>query len=240
MKLKKQLLTLLLVIGMVFSLPVTTLAASGDTIVYVTRTGEKYHSDGCQYLRKSQIPISLQDAINSGYSACSRCNPPVLTAQATAPATPAAPAASTAVATQPATVPNTSASSTATDSENQAVVDLFALFGSIHNTYLEQWNTLMQQNPAAIDAVLTQRVALIMQLQQMDTSQFVEHVSLVYLVQNGLAAAGYFTGDFNGLMDIYTIQSLMAYQQAVGLPATGTLDQQSINMLISSAFSVYQ
>lgn len=52
MKLKKQLLTLLLVVGMIFSLPLTTFAASGNTTVYVTRTGEKYHSNGCQYLRK--------------------------------------------------------------------------------------------------------------------------------------------------------------------------------------------
>ncbi len=27
--------------------------------VYITRTGAKYHRDGCQYLRRSRIPISL-------------------------------------------------------------------------------------------------------------------------------------------------------------------------------------
>ena len=41
--------------------------------VYITNTGEKYHRDGCQYLRKSKIAISLDDAIDSGYTACSRC-----------------------------------------------------------------------------------------------------------------------------------------------------------------------
>lgn len=41
--------------------------------VYITRTGSKYHRAGCQYLRQSQIPISLNDAISSGYSPCSRC-----------------------------------------------------------------------------------------------------------------------------------------------------------------------
>lgn len=41
--------------------------------VYVTNTGSKYHRAGCQYLRKSQIPISLSDAKASGYSACSKC-----------------------------------------------------------------------------------------------------------------------------------------------------------------------
>ena len=41
--------------------------------VYITNTGEKYHQDGCQYLRQSKIAISLDDAINQGYTACSRC-----------------------------------------------------------------------------------------------------------------------------------------------------------------------
>lgn len=43
--------------------------------VYVTRTGDKYHRDGCQYLRQSKIAMTKSDAINSGYTACSRCNP---------------------------------------------------------------------------------------------------------------------------------------------------------------------
>lgn len=41
--------------------------------VYITNTGEKYHRDGCQYLRQSKIAISLYDAKNQGYTACSRC-----------------------------------------------------------------------------------------------------------------------------------------------------------------------
>lgn len=47
-----------------------------EVVVYVTKTGEKYHSDGCQYLRKSQISISLDDARASGYTPCSKCHPP--------------------------------------------------------------------------------------------------------------------------------------------------------------------
>ena len=46
----------------------------GDT-VYITNTGEKYHRDGCRYLKKSQIAISRSDAIAQGYGACSVCNP---------------------------------------------------------------------------------------------------------------------------------------------------------------------
>jgi len=43
--------------------------------VFVTKTGAKYHRDGCRYLSKSKIPISLSDA-KSGYGPCSVCNPP--------------------------------------------------------------------------------------------------------------------------------------------------------------------
>jgi len=44
--------------------------------VYITRTGAKYHSAGCGYLRQSSIPIPLADAKARGYTPCSRCNPP--------------------------------------------------------------------------------------------------------------------------------------------------------------------
>jgi len=47
-----------------------------ETIVYVTRTGAKYHRDGCRYLSRSQIPMNLSDAKASGYDSCSVCNPP--------------------------------------------------------------------------------------------------------------------------------------------------------------------
>ena len=45
------------------------------TTVYVTKTGDKYHSAGCSCLKKSKIPMSLEDA-KKKYSACSKCNPP--------------------------------------------------------------------------------------------------------------------------------------------------------------------
>jgi competence protein ComEC len=46
-----------------------------EVIVYITRTGEKFHRNGCQYLRRSKIPMDKKDAIARGYSACSRCRP---------------------------------------------------------------------------------------------------------------------------------------------------------------------
>lgn len=44
--------------------------------VYITKTGTKYHSEGCSYLSKSKISISLQDAKRKGLGPCSKCNPP--------------------------------------------------------------------------------------------------------------------------------------------------------------------
>ena len=46
-----------------------------DVTVYVTRTGKKYHRDGCSSLRRSKISISLAEA-KQKYGPCGRCNPP--------------------------------------------------------------------------------------------------------------------------------------------------------------------
>ena len=43
--------------------------------VYVTRTGETYHKDGCRHLRQSRIPMSLKEAVQR-YGPCSVCKPP--------------------------------------------------------------------------------------------------------------------------------------------------------------------
>ena len=48
---------------------------SEDETVYVTRTGKKYHREGCSSLRRSKISISLVEA-KGRYGPCSRCNPP--------------------------------------------------------------------------------------------------------------------------------------------------------------------
>lgn len=41
--------------------------------VYVTRTGDHYHSGGCRYLHSSQIAKGKYQAIEEGYFACSVC-----------------------------------------------------------------------------------------------------------------------------------------------------------------------
>lgn len=59
---------------------VTNNAGKNDTTkitVYITKTGEKYHRDGCSSLSRSKIAISLKDAISKKYTPCKKCNPPV-------------------------------------------------------------------------------------------------------------------------------------------------------------------
>lgn len=55
-------------------LTVFSLAAASQT-VYITKTGKKYHQQDCRYLSSSSISISLTDAINRSYGACSVCAP---------------------------------------------------------------------------------------------------------------------------------------------------------------------
>ena len=45
--------------------------------VYVTRTGAKYHRDGCRYLSRSKIPMSLKEAAKR-FTPCRVCKPPAL------------------------------------------------------------------------------------------------------------------------------------------------------------------
>jgi len=44
-----------------------------NTIVYITKSGEKYHRAGCACLSKSKIP--LEDSKKEGYTPCTKCNP---------------------------------------------------------------------------------------------------------------------------------------------------------------------
>lgn len=52
-----------------------TQSQNNEYTVYITRTGSKYHRDGCRYLSRSKIAITKSDAISEGYTPCSVCNP---------------------------------------------------------------------------------------------------------------------------------------------------------------------
>lgn len=44
-----------------------------SVIVYKTKTGNKYHKDGCPYLSKSKIEITLEEAENEKLEPCKNC-----------------------------------------------------------------------------------------------------------------------------------------------------------------------
>lgn len=56
--------------------PAPSQSNNQGVIVYGTKTGAKYHLDGCRSLAKSKIPMTLSAAKSSGLTPCSICNPP--------------------------------------------------------------------------------------------------------------------------------------------------------------------
>ena len=46
-----------------------------NPIVYITRTGKKYHREGCSALKSSKIPITLKEARERRYTPCALCDP---------------------------------------------------------------------------------------------------------------------------------------------------------------------
>ena len=48
-------------------------AETKDCVVYITRTGARYHRGGCRYLRYSAYAISRGEALKRGYTACHVC-----------------------------------------------------------------------------------------------------------------------------------------------------------------------
>lgn len=73
---RRQTVIVILVICFLYLLGATanTLEVPGDTIVYVTDNGTKYHRDGCSYL-ESKYAIEKRTAEKQGYEPCSRCAP---------------------------------------------------------------------------------------------------------------------------------------------------------------------
>lgn len=46
-----------------------------EQVVYVTKTGKKYHKSSCHYLKRSKIKTSKSKAQKQGYTACKVCKP---------------------------------------------------------------------------------------------------------------------------------------------------------------------
>jgi hypothetical protein len=50
--------------------------AAPSSVVYITKTGTKYHEAGCRFLRKSAIKTTVKAAREAGNTPCSKCKPP--------------------------------------------------------------------------------------------------------------------------------------------------------------------
>ena len=75
---KRRILTLSTIVFLSFGMLIpsnTVKAATGDTTVYITKTGSCYHKSGCSSLRKSKIAVTLQDAVDRGKRPCKNCKP---------------------------------------------------------------------------------------------------------------------------------------------------------------------
>ena len=68
-------LSSVLATGIPSALIASELIVPRESVVYITKTGAKYHTSSCRYLRQSKIKISLKDAKSGGYSACKICKP---------------------------------------------------------------------------------------------------------------------------------------------------------------------
>lgn len=54
--------------------PSTKQSENKERTVYGTKTGKKYHENGCRHLSKSKIPMSLDKAIKKGLTPCKVCH----------------------------------------------------------------------------------------------------------------------------------------------------------------------
>ena len=62
---------------LVFAVSALVSAQAAHTTVHVTRTGAKYHTAGCRYLSRSDIPMTLGEA-SKRFGPCSVYRPPIL------------------------------------------------------------------------------------------------------------------------------------------------------------------
>lgn len=46
-----------------------------EEMVYITKTGKKYHRAGCRYLKYSRYKITKEEAISRDYAPCKICRP---------------------------------------------------------------------------------------------------------------------------------------------------------------------
>lgn len=63
--------------GSATSAPTMDYAALADqqNLVFITLSGDKYHTADCVYISDTPIALTLEQALAEGYTPCSRCCP---------------------------------------------------------------------------------------------------------------------------------------------------------------------
>ena len=58
-----------------FAKPGTASAPASEKIdtVYITASGKSYHRKGCQYYSDQSVALTVEEAKNLGYRACTKC-----------------------------------------------------------------------------------------------------------------------------------------------------------------------
>lgn len=78
-------LTAIVIYGIIVGVNLRPIPPNGSETVYITSTGSKYHSEDCYHLRQSKTPVSLENAVISGYEDCMHCVTPEYIAETVYP-----------------------------------------------------------------------------------------------------------------------------------------------------------
>jgi len=73
----KKFYCFILTIIIICTISVISFADEEEIIVFITRTGDRYHIESCRYARNS-TSIILTEAISNGYIPCITCSPPTI------------------------------------------------------------------------------------------------------------------------------------------------------------------
>jgi competence protein ComEC len=60
----------------VYSTKTNTATSNASKVVYITKTGKRYHLAGCSSLSRSKIKTTVREAKAKGLTPCNNCNPP--------------------------------------------------------------------------------------------------------------------------------------------------------------------
>lgn len=55
--------------------PVMVEATAVEQVVYITKTGKRYHKSSCHHLKRSKIKTTKSQAQKLGYTPCTVCKP---------------------------------------------------------------------------------------------------------------------------------------------------------------------